>query len=140
VGKRLLSFSREVIVENGGDIFLEIERPRRMGIFAGSSPLSNRIGIDIQPDRTPMGVCTSSGTVGHSQSFGRADAVVVLSPWTALADAVATAAGNRVKSPQNINEALTFAMNMAGVEGIVVIIGDRIGVRGQVELVALNSG
>ena len=136
VGKRLLASSEEIIVENGGDVFLETAKPRTMGIFAGSSPLSNRMAIDIPPDRTPMGVCTSSGIVGHSKSFGRADAVIVLSSWTALADAVATAAGNRVRSPQDINRALTFAMNVAGVEGIVVIMGDRIGVQGEVELVA----
>lgn len=139
VGQRLLPFSEEIIIENGGDIFLKTATPCTMGIFAGSSPLSNRIAIKIYPDRTPMGVCTSSGTVGHSKSFGRADAVVVLSRWTALADAVATAAGNRVKSPLDIHRALTFAMNVVGVEGIVVIIGDRIGVQGEVELRGIHE-
>lgn len=137
VGQRLLSLSDEVMVENGGDVFLKITKPRTMGIFAGSSPLSSRIAIELHPDRTPIGVCTSSGTIGHSKSFGRADAVVVLSPWTALADAMATAVGNRVKSPQDINRALTFAMNIQGVEGIVVIMGNQIGVQGEVELVAV---
>ena len=137
VGRRLLTFSEEIIVENGGDIFLKTAKPRTMGIFAGTSPLSYRIGIHIPPDQTPMGVCTSSGTLGHSRSFGRADAVVVLSPWTALADAVATAAGNRVKSPEDIHRALTFAMNIVDVTGILVILGEEIGVQGPIELATI---
>ncbi len=96
VGRELLEFSPEVIVENGGDIFLKVSHRRTVGIFAGDSPLTGRIGIQIEARDTPLGVCTSSGTVGHSLSFGRADAVVVLAPAAALADAAATAIGNRV--------------------------------------------
>ena len=134
VGKSLLRFSDQVIVENGGDIFIRTRCPRSVGIFAGASPLSNKVALRIAPDRTPMGVCTSSGTVGHSESFGRADAVVVLSSSTALADAVATAAGNRIARPEDIEQAMDFAMGIEGVGGIVVILGDRLGVCGEVTL------
>jgi len=140
VGKHLLRFSDQVIVENGGDIFIRTQRPRSVGIFAGDSPLSNKVALRIAPDRTPMGVCTSSGTVGHSKSFGRADAVVVLSSSVALADAVATAAGNRVGRSEDIERAIAFAMAIEGVRGIVVIFGDRLGVRGEVTLNAFRIG
>ncbi|MBC7324461.1 MAG: UPF0280 family protein, partial [Moorella sp. (in: Bacteria)] len=89
VGRTLARYSKDVIVENGGDIFLRSTRIRRIGIFAGKSPLSYRLALEIRPDFSPLGICTSSGTVGHSLSFGKADAVVVLSPSAALADAVA---------------------------------------------------
>jgi ApbE superfamily uncharacterized protein (UPF0280 family) len=88
VGKFLAHYSRDVIVENGGDIWMKSNRIRRVGIFAGSSPFSQRIGLEIGPKRTPLGICTSSATVGHSLSFGKADAVVILAPSAILADAV----------------------------------------------------
>ena len=97
VGRGLLRESKEVIVENGGDIFLASENERTVSIFAGKSSFSHNVAIRIPPQRTPMGICTSSGTIGHSKSFGVSDAVTVLSKSTALADAAATAAGNVIK-------------------------------------------
>jgi len=89
VSKDLLKLSKEVIVENGGDIYLASSRERTIGIYAGDSPFSLKIGIVISPDQTPLGVCTSSGTVGPSLSFGKANAVCILSKSSALADAAA---------------------------------------------------
>lgn len=61
VGVELLSHSREVIVENGGDIFLKIEKPGIVAIYAGDSPLSLKVGLKLYPDGSPLGICTSSG-------------------------------------------------------------------------------
>ncbi|MGI6777926.1 MAG: UPF0280 family protein [Acetivibrionales bacterium] len=137
VGRHLLNFSDEVIVENGGDIFVKTNKLRRVGIYAGNSPLNQKIGLEIDPAKTPLGICTSSGTVGHSLSFGRADAAVVVSPDTFLADAVATAACNMVKTPGHIENALEFASRIKGVEGIVVIMDDKVGAWGDVKLVSI---
>ncbi len=93
VSKDLLPLSEEVIVENGGDIYLATLRERTVGVYAGHSPLSLKLGIVIEPEDSPLGICTSSGTVGPSLSFGKADAVCVLSKSGALADAAATAVG-----------------------------------------------
>ena len=73
-GRHLSALSLEVIVENGGDIYLSITRPATVALFAGKSPLSHRVGFNLDPALSPLGVCTSSATVGHSLSFGRADA------------------------------------------------------------------
>src|SRR4030042_6930213 len=73
VSKDLLNLSKEVIVENGGDISLATSKERTIGIYAGASPLSLKIGIVISPEETPLGVCTSSGTGGPSLSFGKAN-------------------------------------------------------------------
>lgn len=135
VGQFLTRYSRDVIVENGGDIFLKSTRKRRVGIFAGNSPLSYRMAIEIPPDYTPLGICTSSGTVGHSLSFGRADAAAILAGTATLADAAATAVGNRVQTPADIEKALAFAREIPGVMGAVVIIGDALGVWGKVKIV-----
>ena len=91
VGRDLLPFSSEMIVENGGDIFLNSTKRRVVGVYAGESSFSGRIALEIEPEETPLGICTSSGTVGHSLSYGKADAVMVLSPSATLADAAATA-------------------------------------------------
>ncbi|TFG93840.1 MAG: UPF0280 family protein [Calditrichales bacterium] len=138
VGADLLSYSSEVIVENGGDVFLKIKDPGIVAIYAGLSPLSLKIGLKVYPDDKPMGVCTSSGTVGHSLSFGKADAVCVVSPDCALADAAATAVCNQVKSGKDIQKAIDFGKRIRGVNGLVVIIGDQIGMWGDMEIVPLG--
>lgn len=135
VGRDLLALTSEVIVENGGDIFLKISRPRLVGIYAGSSPLTGRVALRISPSDTPLGICTSSGTVGHSLSFGVADAAITLARSAALADAAATALGNRVKSIQDIEPALDWSKTVPGLIGAMVIKDDRLGAWGKVRLV-----
>jgi len=137
VGKPLAKRSRDVIVENGGDIFMRTGSIRRIGIFAGQSVLSDRVALEIRPEETPLGICTSSGTVGPSLSFGQTDAVVVLSPSAALADAAATACGNAVQTADDLEKALAVGAEIPGVRGIVIIIGDRLAVWGKVKLVPL---
>ncbi len=135
VGHELLKYTDEVIVENGGDIFIKANKIRKAGIYAGKSPLSNKLGIEIMPEKTPIGICTSSGTVGHSLSFGKSDAAVILSEDVFLADAVATAAGNHVKNSNDIEKAIDFASKIENVCGIVIIMGEKIGVWGDLKLI-----
>ena len=135
VGRKLLAFSPEVIVENGGDIFLKVNSKRHIGIYAGESTFTGKLAIEVEPGRTPLGVCTSSGTVGPSLSLGLADAAIILSPSTALADAAATAVGNVVKSEQAIDAAIERGKQIKGVSGIVVITGGSMGAWGDIKLV-----
>jgi ApbE superfamily uncharacterized protein (UPF0280 family) len=134
VGLELLEYSPEIIVENGGDIFLKVLKRRVVGIYAGASPLTGKLGLEISPQDMPLGICTSSGTVGHSLSFGRSDAVIVLAEDTPLADAAATAAGNLVKKVEDINKALEFARGIDGLRGAVIILGNDVGIWGRVKL------
>ena len=134
VGRALMKRSAEVIVENGGDIFIHTRKPRRVGIFAGDSPLSGKLVIEIAPEDSPLGICTSSGTVGHSLNFGLADAVAILSSSTVLADAAATAVSNIVQTADDIPAAIKLAQSIDGVAGVVIIIGDKLGVWGKVKL------
>jgi len=138
VGRVLFNQSAEVIVENGGDIFLKITQPATIALFAGKSPLSGRVGLKIDPAWGPLGVCTSSGTVGHSFSFGRADAACVVAANAALADAAASALGNRVPDAAAIPVALEWAASVSEILGAVVIVGDKLGVWGRVELAPLT--
>lgn len=134
VGKDLLEFSPEIIVENGGDIFMKCLKDRVIGIYAGKSPLSGKVGLEIKWQDTPLGVCTSSGTVGHSLSFGKADAVVTVAQSAILADAAATAIGNRVSEPGDIDRALEFAKRIDGLGGVVIIKDESMGAWGNVKL------
>ncbi len=137
VGTALVPLSSQVIVENGGDIFLKVPGTATVALYAGRSPLSMRVGIRVRSGDSPVCVCTSSGTIGHSLSLGRSDAACVISASGALADAAATAAGNRVRSRGEIEDALRFGRRIPGIEGMVVVAGDRIGAWGNLEVVPI---
>ena len=139
VGNDLLDFSPEVIVENGGDIFLKSLKKRMTGIYAGKSPLTGRIGLEISGEDTPLGICTSSGTVGHSLSYGRADAVIVLSPSTTLADAAATAIGNLIVQHGDIPKGVEMAQGIEGLRGVIIIQDDEVGLWGQVKICQISE-
>ncbi len=134
ISKDLLPSSQEMFVENGGDIYLSTKKERTIAVYAGASPYSLKLGILIQPEMTPLGVCTSSGTVGPSLSFGKTDAVCILSPSAALADAAATSVGNKVKGKEDIGAGLDRAKEIEGVTGAVIILGDKMGAWGDVHL------
>ncbi len=139
VGKDLIPLSPEVICENGGDIFMASSKERVVGIFAGKSPLSFKVGLRIKPGDTPLGVCSSSGTVGHSMSFGRADAVCVLSRSASLADAAATSIGNLIEGRGDIERGLKYGYQIRGIIGVLIIVGEAMGMKGDLELANLDS-
>jgi ApbE superfamily uncharacterized protein (UPF0280 family) len=138
VGNELLDFSPEVIIENGGDIFLKSLRNRTVSIYAGTSPLTGKIGLVVEAEHTPLGICTSSGTVGHSLSYGKADAAVVVAPSAALADAAATAIGNTIKEIDDIQKGIDLAMNIEDLKGVLIIKDERIGLWGEIQLCQLD--
>ena len=137
VGKGLMELEgcNEVVVENGGDIFLHRQKDSTVAIYAGESPLSYRIGIRLAAAKMPAGICTSSGTIGHSLSLGRADSVTVVAPSTALADAAATRLGNSVSKSGEMDQALELAENIDGLDGVLIVVGEELGAWGEIELV-----
>ncbi|MCE5334488.1 MAG: UPF0280 family protein [Desulfobacteraceae bacterium] len=138
VGVALKGLTDAVIVENGGDCYLDLREETTVGIFAGpDSPFSGKIGIKLDPSRFPIGICTSSATVGHSLSFGKTDAVSVIARDTALADAAATRIGNMVDSPADIQKALEAAPSIPTIEAVLILIRDKMGVWGNLELVRI---
>ena len=138
VGRGLLRITNQVIVENGGDVFMKTAVPVTVGILAGKSPLSMQLGIRLGCDQQPAAVCTSSGMVGHSLSFGKADAVCVVAESCAVADAAATAIGNLVASPANIDDAIRAGRKIKKIDGIIIVCGSKIGIWGDLEVVPLN--
>lgn len=138
VGKELLNYSSEVIVENGGDIFIKSNKVRKVSIFAGSSSFSQRIILKIGTQENYIGVCTSSGMVGPSLSFGKADAVTVISDSVLLADAVATAVGNMIKTRKDIEQGLIYAQKIKDVKGVVIIKDDKMGLWGDINFTVVK--
>lgn len=126
--------SSEVIVENGGDLYLISRFERRVLLEAGDSPLSGHVGLLLEPGMMPVAVCTSSAKVGPSLSFGSAHAATVVARSGALADAAASVAGNLVHGPDDIERALARVKEIPGVLGAVVIADDTIGAVGGVSL------
>ena len=136
VGRELLKHSEEVIVENGGDIFLATKIERVVAVEAGKSPLSGKVGLRI-PAGSVLGICTSSGTVGPSLSFGKADAALIIAEDAAFADAAASTLGNRVQTPADIEGALEHMRELPGILQALVVIEDKLGTWGQYELTRL---
>jgi ApbE superfamily uncharacterized protein (UPF0280 family) len=130
---------RYAIIENGGDIAMQVDKVAKVVVYAGSSPFSGKIGFDVMPGETPLGVCTSSGTVGHAISFGSADAAVAFADSAALADAAATALGNSVKSEDDVKEAAELAKTLS-IRGAVVIKGKSIAAWGRIPKIVKSRG
>ncbi|MGC8605244.1 MAG: UPF0280 family protein [Desulfomonilaceae bacterium] len=139
VGRNLLKFSEEVVIENGGDIFVHVKRPIVIGIHAGASPFSDKLGIKIGPTIIPIGICTSSAKIGPSINLGNADGATVMSYDVGLADAVATGLGNRIKGALDLQSALEWATSVDGVVAALAIVQDKLAVSGAIELVPTGS-
>lgn len=123
------------IVDNGGDIALINDETVIVGIYAGESGTNVSIGLEIEPRDSILGICTSSGRIGHSISFGDADAVTILSDDVSLADAAATAIGNAVDGAASIKDAFSIVDGVESITGGLIIAGGQIGIYGSVPIV-----
>jgi hypothetical protein len=136
VGETLLqNFSiEEMVIENGGDIFALLKNELVLSVFAGESPLSERIGLVIPAETGKLGICTSAGTFGPSMSFGKADAVVVICKDAVLADAFATGFGNKVKSPNDVEKVINQSKKFGEILSMLIVCEDKVGIRGDFEI------
>jgi len=126
--------TNEVIVENGGDIYAQACSDMDISVFAGQSPLSEKIGLHIPAADFPLGICTSSGTVGPSLSLGRADAVMIVCKDVMLADSYATAMANRIKTVNDLQPVIDRISAIPEILGAIAVKDDRMAITGQFEL------
>lgn len=122
----------EFIVENGGDIFAVVRSPLLIGLWAGPGSPFEGLAMQIRPEDSPIAVCSSSSSLGHSFSMGDCDLVTVFSPNAALADACATAVCNRIVSPETLETSVEEAIRISGISGVLAIKGERIAMAGKV--------
>ncbi len=124
----------DVVVENGGDIYAQSTTDMDIAVFAGRSALSQKVGLHIPAASFPLGICTSSGTVGPSLSFGRADAMMIVCRDTALADSYATAMANRIHSTDDLQTVIDLIQSNPDIMGALAVKDDRMAVCGNFEL------
>jgi hypothetical protein len=122
-----------VIIENGGDDFISSTKQRLVGTFSGTTSFSQNVHISV-PAVQSLGICTSSGIIGHSFSYGRADAATVIAPSATLADAAATAVCNAVRTKDDIERGLAVARSIPGISAAIIIAEDDIGAWGSLKL------
>lgn len=138
------SGASNILVDNGGDIALRGDKSFRVGIYAGDSTVSGKLVLLIKPSELPMGICTSSSSVGHSMSFGQADAVVISAEEASVADAVATEVGNKVKGDEvesSVKRGLDRADDIPEIKGCLIIREDHVGTVGELpEILSLKKG
>jgi len=137
--------AKNIIAENGGDICLRAKKDVVVGLYAGNSRITGEVGFRLKKEkiRNIYGVCTSSATVGHSVSFGEADAVTVFAKSSAIADAAATAICNYSRGrdvEEMISNALEKADDIEKIDGVFVVVRDKVGIKGKIpELVKTDK-
>ena len=127
----LAAGAREVIVENGGDIYIQAAEPVMIGLVTGTSELTGRLAFSLQPQDTPISICSSSGKMGHSKSLGNCDLATAVAKDAALADAAATEAANLVKTIEDVGPTVKRIAAIEGIDGVMIIKDDRVGLAGQ---------
>ena len=136
--------AKVALVENGGEIAIDSEKDMKIALYAGENQLNLNIGFLIQKKDCPIGLGTSSATVGHAVSLGQADAVTIFAKNATLGDAAATKIANLVKGPdieKSIKRALDAVDTIEGVFGAFISRGDKIGQVGKIpQLIKIEGG
>lgn len=131
------------LIENGGEIAATSTQPLIVGVYAGASPLSGRIGFHLVLEDFPIGIATSSATVSHALNFGEADAAVVVADTASLADAAAKAVCNSVvgkDTEASVQSGLERVESIPRVRGALVIRRNYVGTVGKLpRLIKLNG-
>jgi len=123
--------AREIIVDNGGDIYICAVEPVIIGLKTGTAELADRLAFSLQADDTPVSICSSSGKMGHSMSLGECDLATVVAKDTALADAAATKAANLIKAVDDIDPTLENITAIEGIDGVMIVKDGRVGLAGK---------
>jgi ApbE superfamily uncharacterized protein (UPF0280 family) len=123
--------AHEVIVENGGDIWLQTTEEVTIGLVSGEGDITNQLAFSIQPEDTPIAICSSSGLMGHSMSLGQCDLATVVAKDTALADAAATQAANLVKTQEDVEITLNEIASIEGIDGVLIVKDGQVGLAGK---------
>lgn len=135
VGGELLRFCDEVIVENGGDIFLKINEDKQIGVYLGDKFEIENLTLKIKKRNYTFGISSSSSCIGHSLNFGRADLVTVIAKDAIIADSFATSLSNKIKKIEDISKILEKVKNVPLIEGVLAAFEGKIFLWGDLEIV-----
>jgi uncharacterized protein len=135
LAKNLLKHCSSLVIENGGDLFVKSGSDVTINLYLENPYFNNSISIRVKGVDTPCGICSSSGTFGHSYSMGKCDLATIIASSSAAADAAATAAANSVKNQDDIQPAIDYFRTFEDISGILLIKDKKIGMWGKFELV-----
>ena len=122
--------SKYAIVDNGGDIAIFSNKKVNVGIYTGDYKTGN-LAFEIPASKSINGICTSSGKIGHSFSFGNSDAVTIFSKDPSIADAAATILGNLVNKKSDIKNAFRVIETVKEITGAMIVVDGNIGLWGK---------
>ncbi len=129
------SAAKIALIENGGEIANNSENTMKVALFAGNNQLSLNIGFLIEKTDCPIGIATSSATIGHAISLGQADAVTIFAENATIADGAATKIGNIVKGAdieKSIKKGLDTTDDLKDVRGVFISRKNKIGISGKI--------
>jgi len=132
IGKRIQKDCDEFTIENGGDIFLSSSSDKTIQIKTSNRKFADKLSLNVSGDETPIGICSSSSSIGHSISFGRTELVVSISDSSSIADAAATYYANQIKTQSDLTETFEKASKNHLIRGFLVLVGDELGVYGKI--------
>jgi ApbE superfamily uncharacterized protein (UPF0280 family) len=135
LAEKLNKYCGNLIIENGGDLYLRSKKDRILGIYVKNNYFKDGISMKVKAKNMPCGVCASSGTFGHSLSLGKCDLAVVVSKSAIAADAAATAVANSISCKDDIFASIEHFRNYRGIDGLLLIKDDKIGLWGNIELI-----
>jgi ApbE superfamily uncharacterized protein (UPF0280 family) len=125
-------------VDNGGDVALVLSAPATMEVFHEPGA-KTAFGLGLEPTHGIIGVCTSSGRLGHSISLGDSDVALAVADSAFLADALATAIGNRVHGPSTLGTCFDPFKGTKGMIGALAMADGEVAMHGRLpELVEVE--
>lgn len=134
VGKSILKHCDECVVENGGDIFLKLNKEVQVGLFVSPKSPLNNLSIKLKHSNKPYGICASSAKIGPSLSFGSSDVSLIISNDAYFSDALATLCGNMIQNGKDLNKAVLTAKQFPKTIGCCFVCEDKMALWGDIEI------
>jgi uncharacterized protein len=116
----------ELTVTCGGDYFIVAKKRQKLTVLR--RPNGASIAVVVPPRKEGVGISTNQG--------GRVDGIAVLANSCMLADAAAAGVQAILPKPDGFRTALDYLKKVPGIYGAVVVLGERIGMMGGVEIAA----
>jgi len=138
VGRDLLNYTDELIIENGGDIFLKINEDKKVGVYLGErfsyQLKDNFLILKIKKRDQPFGIASSSAYIGESLNFGKADLLTVIAKDSIIADGFATALSNLIKEKKDIEKVVSIAKKNSNIYALIIAFESKIYLWGEIEI------